>query len=141
DDRRAEVTLRARIDHLYRTICGLGSFWQGPDAEAFRSAWSTVHHEAVASLLERLRRSAEELSRHVDEQEHASAADGGGPSRPGRGTRRPSSRPSQVSPSTPVTGPPRPTTPRSRPRGTRCPRPSARPCSGRSSTTRSRPTG
>lgn len=138
---RADGMLRARIDHLDRTISGLESFWQGPDAEAFRSAWVTVHHEAVASHLERLRRSADELSRHADEQEHASAADGGGPSRPGTGTRWPSSRPFPVSPSTPVTGSPRPTTPRSRPRGTRCPRPSAGPCSGRSSTTRSRPTG
>src|SRR5699024_7293033 len=75
---RAEGMLRARIDHLDRTISGLESFWQGPDAEAFRSAWVTVHHEAVASHLERLRRSADELSRHADEQEHASAADGGG---------------------------------------------------------------
>lgn len=75
--RRADGTLRARIDQVDRTISGLDAFWRGQDADAFRSAWSTVRHEAAASLLERLRHAADELSRHVEEQESASAADGG----------------------------------------------------------------
>ena len=76
--RRAEGTLRARIDQVDRTLSGLDAFWRGQDADEVRSAWTTVRHEVAASLLERLRHAAEELSRHVEEQENASAADGGG---------------------------------------------------------------
>jgi uncharacterized protein YukE len=76
--RRAEGTLRSRIDQADRTISGLDAFWRGQDADEFRSAWSAVRHEVAASLLDRLRHAAEELSRHAEEQEHASAADSGG---------------------------------------------------------------
>lgn len=76
--RRAERTLRARLDQVSGTISGLDAFWRGPDAEGFRTAWSTVCHEAAEPLLDRLAHAAEELVQHVDDQEHASAADVGG---------------------------------------------------------------
>lgn len=76
--RRAEGTLRARLGEVDVTISGLDSFWRGPDAEGFHTVWSTVRDHAAASLLEHLRRAAEELSQHVDDQVRASAVDGGG---------------------------------------------------------------
>ena len=76
--RRAEGTLHARLGEVDGTISGLDSFWRGSDAEEVHTVWSTVRDHAAASLLEHLRRAADELSGHVDDQVRASAADGGG---------------------------------------------------------------
>lgn len=57
--------------------------WDGPDASTFRTDWSSALAPAVLAAAALLDRTAETLRRDADQQESASAADGGAPGGPG----------------------------------------------------------
>ncbi|MCL2788185.1 MAG: CHAP domain-containing protein [Micrococcales bacterium] len=50
------------------------TFWVGPQAFAFRSAWSCDHSSAINTAVERLREKASRLLKDAEEQEAASAS-------------------------------------------------------------------
>ena len=52
--------------------------WQGPDADAFRERWHSDAEGKGRSTAELLERLARELEKHAEEQDEASASDGGG---------------------------------------------------------------
>ncbi len=58
--------------------------WQGPDAARFRGDWDGGHAGRVAAAASTLRAGAQHLRTNADQQEQASAVDGGG-SGPGTG--------------------------------------------------------
>ena len=70
--------LSAVYARVRSTVHAIG--WSGPDAEAFRNAWETVHRRILESAATRLLDAATILHRNADEQRRASAAgaDGGG---------------------------------------------------------------
>ena len=60
--------------------------WQGPDASRFRYEWDSAHAGRVAGAATSLRQGAQRLRANADEQELASAVDGGtGTGGPGGG--------------------------------------------------------
>lgn len=54
------------------------SIWRGPDAEAFRARWSSETASLFSEVTSGLGERSGELERHADEQDEASAGDGGG---------------------------------------------------------------
>src|SRR5699024_956481 len=52
--------------------------WIGADADGFRERWSSEVDSRLQQAIEMLRAHGEELRRHGDEQDEASADDGGG---------------------------------------------------------------
>lgn len=51
--------------------------WQGPDAVGFRGAWGGSHHPRVTSATSALRAAARTVRLNADQQDRASAVDGG----------------------------------------------------------------
>jgi uncharacterized protein YukE len=69
-----------RLDGLLLSLNGYISnagFWRGPDAQRFRSEWTGQSTHAIKAASTLLRGGADTLRRNADEQEKASAADGG----------------------------------------------------------------
>ncbi|MGP9537756.1 WXG100 family type VII secretion target [Brachybacterium sp. AOP43-C2-M15] len=64
------------ISLLSSTVDGVE--WVGPDAESFRASWHAEAEGRAREAGETLRRLARELEDHADEQDRASAGDGGG---------------------------------------------------------------
>lgn len=64
------------ISALSSTVEGVQ--WVGPDAESFRARWRSEAEGRAREAGETLRRLAQELEDHADEQDRASAGDGGG---------------------------------------------------------------
>ena len=54
--------------------------WKGPDAAGFRGDWAGSHQPQMARVASALHAAAQALRANADQQERASAADGGGPS-------------------------------------------------------------
>ena len=52
--------------------------WIGPDAEAFREQWDATYRQGESLVLPGLGERSRELQQHVEEQDHASSAEGGG---------------------------------------------------------------
>lgn len=51
--------------------------WHGPDADRHRSAWLSQHQPALARTAAAMGEAARQVAQHADEQEQASAAEGG----------------------------------------------------------------
>lgn len=60
------------------SLIGTTTQWRGPDADRFRSQWSSSSVRSIATAVDALRQAADTLRRNANEQETASAADGGG---------------------------------------------------------------
>jgi hypothetical protein len=73
---RGASALEASSKALHSLI-GNGTQWRGPDADRFRSEWSSVSVRAITAAVESLRRAADELRRHADQQDQASAVHAG----------------------------------------------------------------
>lgn len=77
DVQRAVAMLGTRWDELADVVRRRETFWRGPDADRFSEEWTRVG-DLHGAALERLRWSGEELGRHAEEQDQASAAGGDG---------------------------------------------------------------
>jgi hypothetical protein len=67
--------LATSLSHLNHLVSN-GTQWRGPDAERFRSAWTSQSVKAISSAVETLQRGSQELRRNADEQDNASAVGG-----------------------------------------------------------------
>src|ERR1700682_3200897 len=56
-----------------------GATWSGPDADRFRSQWTSVSSPNIAAVVEGLRQGADLLRRNAAEQEQVSTVGGSGP--------------------------------------------------------------
>lgn len=74
-DSNAEV-LAAAVKSL-GPLCSDVSRWRGPDADRFRSQWSSASVPSVNAAVAVLRSAAQLLRRNADQQEQASTASGG----------------------------------------------------------------
>src|SRR5699024_5926536 len=54
------------------------SIWQGTDANAFRTRWSSQTATLFDDLVGQLTRQAEDVENHADERDDVSASDGAG---------------------------------------------------------------
>lgn len=59
------------------SLIGSATQWTGPDADRFRSQWSSVSNKTIAAAVEALRRAADDLRRNANEQDRASAVHAG----------------------------------------------------------------
>lgn len=60
------------------SLIGTTTQWRGPDADRFRSQWSSSSARIIATAVDALRQAADTLRRNANEQEEASKATGGG---------------------------------------------------------------
>lgn len=77
--RRGHERLDDALQTLDGTVRTSESFWSGPDADGFRGHWDSMYSGMGRPALDQLAGRADTLDRDVEEQEIASAADGGGP--------------------------------------------------------------
>lgn len=59
------------------SLIGTTTQWRGPDADRFRSQWSSTSARTITAAVNALREAADILRRNATEQEKASAASGG----------------------------------------------------------------
>lgn len=62
---------------LSSVVARIDTFWRGQDAESFRTEWEGLRTGQISTTLERFADLAEELRKHVDEQDGASEVTGG----------------------------------------------------------------
>lgn len=90
---------REKLGSALSTVTGalLKAGWQGHDAQRFRSVWNSQHRPTLQRAATELENVATMLQKNADEQEKASAADGG-PSHAGRGDGNPRDLPGDPGP-------------------------------------------
>ena len=71
-----------RADQLTAVIGSIDSMWRGPDAENFRSEWTSLRSGQIDQVTQRLAALVQEMLQHVQEQDTAS---GGGETGGGSG--------------------------------------------------------
>lgn len=86
--RQLATTFKNKADELDTDVDAVltqalhSSPWEGPDADAFRSSWSTQLTPRIQEAVAALRTAALDLQRNADEQERASEGEGTGGSVP-----------------------------------------------------------
>jgi hypothetical protein len=70
------TALESSAKALHSLIGGVG-LWRGPDADRFRSEWTSVSARSITAAVGSLRTAADQLRRNADQQDQASAASGG----------------------------------------------------------------
>jgi len=82
--RNAATQLTSGADSLEQSVKMLnqliisGTHWRGPDADRFRTEWTSLSTHMVARAVEALRRGADDLRRNAEQQNQASGVGGAG---------------------------------------------------------------